>query len=135
MILPVIILTFVLSFPLSNGLYYGGQTTKEVLYDNKVVVACSYERNSIYYNSDSVSDNIPDDPEGSTDFQGVTSEEFQQFRGNAEHFFERLETHNVEIQSTQNKILELLIYISGFLLFFLLIELLRYIYKFFKMFF
>ena len=104
-------------------------------HDFKSVASCSYERNSIFYNSDSVSDNIPDNSEDSPSFQGVTSEQFQQFSGDFREYFERVETHNVEIQATQDKILELIIYISGFLLFFLLIELLRYIYKFFKMFF
>lgn len=135
MILPVIIITFVLSFPLSNGLYSGGQTMEGGFYGYKSLVTCSYKSDSTFYNSDSLSDNLPDDSNGDTSFQGVTGEQFAEFDGNFREYLSRVEAHNIEIKATQDKILELIIYISGFLLFFLLIDLLKYIYKFFKMFF
>lgn len=135
MILPTMIITFVLSFPLSNGLCCGGQTMEGGLYGCKSVVACTYERNSILYNSDSVSDNDPDLGDDNSTYEGVTEENFNSKMEYFQAILENVETHEIEEISLLSRIFEILTYLTGFCLFIVLVLLLRYIYKFFKMFF
>lgn len=135
MILPAVILSFVLTFPLSNGFYYGGQTIEEGFYGNKSLVACSYERDSFLYNNDTVSDNDPDLGDDNSTYEGVTEENFNSKMESFKAILENVEAHEIEEISLLSRIFEILTYLTGFGLFIVLVLLLRYIYKFFKMFF
>lgn len=135
MILPVMIITFVLSFPLSNGLCCDGQTMEGGFYGFKSLVACSYERDSFLYNSDSVSDNNPDLGDDNSTFEGVTEENFNSKMESFQAILENVETHQIDEINLLSRIFEILTYLTGFGLFIVLVLLLRYIYKFFKMFF
>lgn len=135
MILPVLILSFVLTFPLSNGFYYGGQTINEGFYDYQSLATCSYERNSFLYSDDSVSVNNTNGGENNDTFEGVTQENFNEQMESFKVIFENVEAHEIEQISLLSRIFEILTYLTGFGLFIVLVLLLRYIYKFFKMFF
>lgn len=133
MSLPVLFIVLVLSFPLSSmyiqdGQYYG------VNYDYKVLDSCTLKTYCIFYNSDSVSDNIPDNSESET-FEGVTSEQFTEFTQSIQNDLQNVEENEIEQTTVINKMLELLTYLCGFVLFGVLVLLLTYIYKFFKIFF
>lgn len=119
--------------------------TYEPLHDNDVD-SWSYSGSSTPDNSGSLSDNVPDnvdsdpeDPEEPEESENtgsaISSEEWGEFRGQLSSVFDNIETHQIEEQAAIDKILEIVILVAGMLLFITLCEVLKYIYKFFRIFF
>lgn len=127
MFLPVLVLINCLNFPVNDFNEYGLYGAKYE-YDNTVFYSDS---SSV----DSVSDNNSDIPDDEYTFQGVTEENFNEFKGDFREYISQVETHNIEIDTRLQLISEFLKYITAFGLFLILCLLLKYIYKLFNIFF